>query len=280
MDLIKNNDLTAGTIDTWLMYKLSNKKILATDYTNASRTMIFNINKLQWDNDLMSLMKIPDIMPDAFPSSHFYGYTDKKITKKEIPINAVAGDQNSSLFGHNAINDGDVKTTYGTGSFTLMNTNNIIKFDKLITTITYSLKNKNVKYALKGSVFSAGSAVEWLNSMKLFKKNINFDYILKKCNNIKDLYFVPAFRGLGSPYWKNNAKAIIRGIKYYTNRYDLLKAAVESMAYSVNDVINEMKNYKKIKNLNVDGGASRNDYLMQFQSNISDLFILRKKYMI
>ncbi len=272
-DLLKNNNLIAGTIDTWLMYKLSNKKIIKTDYTNASRTILFNINNLKWDNDLIDLFKIPDILPDVYKSCNIFGYTDKSITKKEIEINAVSGDQNSSLFGHTAFYDGNIKNTYGTGSFLLMATDNIIKSNKLINTIGYSVKNKT-KYAVEGSIFNAGSSINWL--LNLFK-NINFDDIIKKSNNINNLYFVPAFNGLGSPYWDSSAKSIIKGIKEYTNKYDLLKSAIESIAFQSNDIIKEMRKYKKIKNLNADGGASKNDYLMQFQSNISDLNVIRKK---
>ncbi len=200
----KIEDIKFGTVDSWLLWKLTSGKVHATDYTNASRTMLFNIKKLDWDDELLELFHIPrSILPDVYPSSHIYGYTDSSITKNEIPISSVSGDQNASFFGQMAFSYGQAKNTYGTGSFLMANTGNKIKkIENLITTIGYGLDKSKIIYAIEGSVFIAGEVIQWLkNGLNFPDSNQEIEELARNVHSNSGLYFVPAFTGLGAPYW-------------------------------------------------------------------------------
>ena len=283
---LTQNKLLAGTIDTWLIWKLTNGKVHATDVTNASRTMLFNINTLQWDEDILKLLGIPkEILPEVKSSSEVYGIIDPKMlsnrTTAQVPITGVAGDQQSSLFGQLCTEVGMVKNTYGTGCFTLVNigTKPIISKNQLVTTIAWKIGNQPTVYALEGSVFVAGSAIKWLrDSIKIIYSAEECDFY---CNLVKDntqsIYMVPSFTGLGAPYWDSNSRGAIFGLERGTKREHVVKATVESIAYQSNDLLSAMEKDigRKITVMKVDGGASDSNYLMQFQASISDLEIQR-----
>ena len=280
-ELQKEGNLLFGTVDTWLMWKLSNGKIFATDYTNASRTMLFNIKKLEWDKKLCSYFGItPEMLPKVYPSSYNYGSIP--LFDQNIPITGVAGDQQAALFGQACFSSGDVKTTYGTGCFLLMNTGNrpIFSSKGLITTIAASLSDNKPDYALEGSVFVGGAVIQWVrDQMRFIVDASDSEYFATKIEDNGGVYLVPAFTGLGAPYWDMYARGTIFGITRGTTRNHIIRASLESIAYQVTDLILSMKEDTKIniKEMKVDGGASSNDFLMQFQADISNINIVRNK---
>ena len=275
---IKNNNVMAGTIDSWLIYNFSLFKSHVTDYTNASRTMIFNIKNLDWDKKILDYLNIPrSILPKVLFSSSSFGNFHYKGVK--IPINGVAGDQQSALFGQACFDDGMVKNTYGTGCFLLMNTGKNIKFSKngLITTIACSSDN-SISYALEGSVFIAGAAIQWLrDSLKIIDNASDTEKIAISISDLENVYVVPAFAGLGAPYWDMYSRGAIFGLSRDTDKNQIVKATLESLAYQTKDMIDVMEKDSqiKLKSLKVDGGACMNNYLMQFQSNILNCDVVR-----
>jgi len=267
----KNGEICFGTVDSWLIWKLTNGKVHATDYTNASRTMLFNIRSLKWDRKLLNALDIPAlILPKAYPSSYHFG--DFELEGHKIPIAGVLGDQQAALFGQACFEVGTAKNTYGTGCFVLMNTGNKISQSKsgLITTIAWGLDGM-VSYALEGSVFIAGAAIQWLrDGLKILKHAADSESMATNAKNHDDVYVVPAFAGLGAPYWDMYARGAIFGLTRDTGRNQVVKATLQSLAYQTRDVIEAMEKDSGIplKNLKVDGGACANNYLMQFQSDI------------
>lgn len=261
--------LLFGTVETWFIWKFTNGKVHVTDYSNASRTMMFNINTLQWDDEILSELNIPkSMLPEAKPSSCIYGYTSSVNT----PIAGAAGDQQSALFGQTCFNAGDAKNTYGTGAFLLMNTGDRPVFSKngLVTTIAWGLDGK-VNYALEGSVFVAGAAIQWLrDEMRLIDSAADSEYMAGKVEDTNGCYVVPAFTGLGAPHWDQYARGTIVGLTRGVNKCHIIRATLESLAYQVNDILQAMQADSGIKlaALKVDGGASSNNFLMQFQSDV------------
>ena len=270
----ERGELLFGTVETWLIWKLTGGKAHVTDYSNASRTMLFNINTLQWDEEILKELNIPACMlPKPMPSSCVYGYTEAPFFGGEIPIAGAAGDQQSALFGQTCYNEGDAKNTYGTGCFLLMNTGEKPVFSKngLVTTIAWGLDGK-VNYALEGSIFVAGAAIQWLrDEIGLMTSAAESEKMAAKVPDTNGCYVVPAFTGLGAPYWDQYARGAIVGLTRGVNKYHLVRATLESLAYQVNDVIGAMEADSGIplRALQVDGGASANDLLMQFQADIS-----------
>jgi glycerol kinase len=270
----ENGELLFGTVDTWLLWKLTAGLIHATDYSNASRTMLFNIKKLQWDNKLLDLFNIPRVMlPEVMDSSKFFGLTDKFLFEgKQIAIGGIAGDQQAALFGQACFNEGMAKNTYGTGCFLLMNTGAKPVKSKhgLITTIAWGLNGK-VEYALEGSVFIAGAAIQWLrDGLKLIDSASESEYHAKSVESSEGVIVVPAFAGLGAPYWDMYARGAVFGLTRGTSKSHFVRATLESLAYQTRDVLNAMEKDSglKLKSLRVDGGASANNFLMQFQSDV------------
>lgn len=267
--------LLFGTVETWLIWKMTKGAVHVTDYSNASRTMMFNINELCWDTDILKLLDIPECMlPTPVPSSGIYGEADASFFGGQIPIGGAAGDQQAALFGQTCFTAGEAKNTYGTGCFLLMNTGERPVFSKngLVTTIAWGLDGR-VNYALEGSIFVAGAAVQWLrDEMRLVDTSADTEYMASKVKDTNGCYVVPAFTGLGAPYWDQYARGTIVGITRGVNKYHIIRATLESIAYQVNDVIKAMQADSGISlcTLKVDGGASANDFLMQFQSNIID----------
>lgn len=265
--------LLFGTVETWLIWKLTGGKVHVTDYSNAARTMLFNIIDLKWDEDIMAELGIPAcILPEAKPSSCVYGQTTADLFGESIPIAAAAGDQQAALFGQTCFNPGEAKNTYGTGCFLLMNTGEKPVFSKngLVTTIAWGLDGK-VQYALEGSIFVAGSAIQWLrDQLKVVDSAADSEYFAKKVPDTNGCYVVPAFTGLGAPYWDPYARWSIVGLTRGTNRYHIIRATLESLAYQTYDVLKAMEEDSGIKlaALRVDGGASANDLLMQIQADI------------
>lgn len=261
--------LLFGTVETWFIWKFTNGKVHVTDYSNASRTMMFNINTLQWDDEILSELNIPkSMLPEAKPSSCIYGYTSSGNT----PIAGAAGDQQSALFGQTCFNAGDAKNTYGTGAFLLMNTGDRPVFSKngLVTTIAWGLDGK-VNYALEGSVFVAGAVIQWLrDEMRLIDSAADSEYMAGKVEDTNGCYVVPAFTGLGAPHWDQYARGTIVGLTRGVNKCHIIRATLESLAYQVNDILQAMQADSGIKlaALKVDGGASSNNFLMQFQSDV------------
>ena len=261
--------LLFGTVETWFIWKLTNGKVHVTDYSNASRTMMININTLQWDDEILSELNIPkSMLPEAKPSSCIYGYTSSGNT----PIAGAAGDQQSALFGQTCFNAGEAKNTYGTGAFLLMNTGDRPVFSKngLVTTIAWGLDGK-VNYALGGSVFVAGAAIQWLrDEMRLIDSAADSEYMAGKVEDTNRCYVVPAFTGLGAPHWDQYARGTIVGLTRGVNKCHIIRATLESLAYQVNDILQAMQADSGIKlaALKVDGGASSNNFLMQFQSDV------------
>ena len=275
---IKENKVLAGTIDSWLIYNLTSFQSHVTDYTNASRTMIYNIKTLSWDDKILNYLDISkSILPKVLPSSSEFGTFEYKGIK--LPIRGVAGDQQAALFGQACFDNGMVKNTYGTGCFLLMNTgkNMNLSSNGLLTTIACSTSN-SVNYALEGSVFIAGAAIQWLrDSLKLIKNASETEKIANSIDELKDIYVVPAFAGLGAPYWDMYSRGAIFGLSRDTGREQIIKATLESLAYQTKDIIDVMERDSnlKLKSLKVDGGACKNDYLMQFQSNLINSEVLR-----
>ena len=281
-DLLEKKQLCFGTVDTYLLWHLTGGKVFKTDYTNASRTMLFNIHKLCWDNDLLALFGIPrDILPDVYPSSHLYGYTDKDQFGYSIPITGIVGDQQGALFGQLCVNKGDIKNTFGTGCFMLMNTGNDAIKSKhgLITTLAASLDNQKPDYVLEGSIFIGGAAIKWLKDIELIKSVSETEKLSLEVEDTDGVYVVPAFTGLGAPYWDGEARGLIIGITRGTKKAHIVRATMEGIALQVYDVLKAMENDLgiDIKTLCVDGGASKNNFLMQFESDILAASVKRPK---
>lgn len=274
--------LLFGTVDTFLTWHLSRGKIYRTDFTNASRTMLFNIHTLKWDDELLKLFNIPkSMLPEVCPSSYCFGNTDKTIVGKEIPICGVVGDQQAALFGQLCVNPGDSKNTYGTGCFLLMNTGDKAVKSKngLITTLGASLTEKP-PYVLEGSVFIGGAVVQWLrDEMRLIKNTAEAEKYAVKVGSSNGVYIVPSFTGLGAPYWDAHARGTIVGLTRGTKREHFVRAALESIAYQTCDLVYAMQKDAKVplSTLRVDGGASVNNFLMQFQADILNCKVERPK---
>lgn len=269
----EKGELLFGTVETWLIWKLTKGKAHVTDYSNASRTLLFNIKDLTWDKEILEELNIPESMlPEPKPSSYVYGYSDASFFGKEIPISGAAGDQQAALFGQTCFNPGEAKNTYGTGCFMLMNTGETPVYSKngLVTTIAWGLDGK-VNYALEGSIFVAGASIQWLrDELRIIESAADSEYMAKKVKDTNGCYVVPAFTGLGAPYWDQYARGTIVGLSRGINKYHIIRATLESIGYQVNDVLHAMKADSGIDlaALKVDGGASANDFLMQFQSDI------------
>ena len=278
----EKGELLFGTVDTWLIYNLTKGAVHVTDYTNASRTMLFDIHKLCWDEELLKLLAIPrSMLPEVKPSSCIYGYTDSSVTGGEIPIAGIAGDQQAALFGQCCFEKGQVKNTYGTGCFLLMNTGKeaIASRNGLITTIAASTGNE-VVYALEGSVFVAGAAIQWLrDGMRMIKTAAQTEEYADKVEDTAGVYIVPAFAGMGAPYWDPYARGTVVGITRGCQKEHFIRAALESIAYQTADVLKAMEEDAgiSIAGLKVDGGASANDFLMQFQADILGGTVYRPK---
>ena len=269
----EKGELLFGTVETWLIWKLTKGKVHVTDYSNASRTMLFNINSLEWDEEILKELDIPgSMLPEVRPSSCIYGETDPSFFGGAIPIAGAAGDQQAALFGQTCFAPGEAKNTYGTGCFLLMNTGETPVFSKngLVTTIAWGLDGK-VTYALEGSIFVAGAAIQWLrDEMRLIDSAADSAYMAQKVSDTNGCYVVPAFTGLGAPHWDQYARGTIVGITRGVNKYHIIRATLESLAYQVNDVLTAMKADSGIElaALRADGGASANDFLMQVQADI------------
>jgi len=276
----QNGELLFGTIDTWLLWNLTNGKVHATDYSNASRTMLFNISTLKWDDDLLEIFDIPrSMLPEVKPSSYHFG--NFNIKDHIIPITGIAGDQQAALFGQACFKEGEVKNTYGTGCFLLMNTGENLQYSNngLLTTIAWGIDNK-IYYALEGSVFIAGAAIQWLrDGLRIIKSAEETEDYANKVKDENTVYVVPAFAGLGAPYWDMDARGAIFGLTQDTGKDHLIKATLESIAYQSKDLIEAMQVDSKVKltTLKVDGGASANNYLMQFQADILNTTVERAK---
>ena len=272
--------LLFGTVDSWIIWKLTGGKVHVTDYSNASRTMLFNIQTLKWDEEILRVLKIPQqILPEVKPSSHVYGYTDSKLFGREVPIAGAGGDQQCALFGQTCFECGEVKNTYGTGGFMLMNTGTapVNSHNGLVTTIAWGVDDK-VEYALEGSIFVAGAAVQWLrDELGLIRDAAESEVLAKSVPDANGCYVVPAFVGLGAPYWDQYARGAIVGLTRGVNRNHIVRATLESIAYQVNDVLTAMQEDSgmPIISLRVDGGACDNDFLMQFQADILNTSVVR-----
>ncbi len=275
-------ELLFGTIDSWLIWNLTAGKLHITDYSNASRTMLFNIHDLKWDEEILKILDIPmSMLPEVKDSSEVYGDTDIKYFGDKIPVTAAIGDQQAALFGQNCFEKNDAKNTYGTGAFLLMNTGEEAqKSDNgLVTTIAWSIDGK-VNYALEGSIFVAGSAIQWLrDELRIIDSVEDSAYMASKVDDTNDCYVIPAFTGLGAPYWDQYARGSIVGLTRGVNKYHIIRATLESIAYLSNDILLAMSSDSsgKIKTLKVDGGASKNDFLMQFQADILNVDVIRKE---
>lgn len=276
----EKGELLFGTVDSWIIWKLTGGKVHVTDYSNASRTMLFNIHTLKWDEEILRVLKIPQqILPEVKPSSHVYGYTDSKLFGREVPIAGAGGDQQCALFGQTCFERGEVKNTYGTGGFMLMNTGTapVNSHNGLVTTIAWGVDDK-VEYALEGSIFVAGAAVQWLrDELGLIRDAAESEVLAKSVPDANGCYVVPAFVGLGAPYWDQYARGAIVGLTRGVNRKHIVRATLESIAYQVNDVLMAMQEDSgmPITSLRVDGGACDNDFLMQFQADILNTSVVR-----
>jgi len=279
--LLKSNNLLFGTVDTFLIWKLTNGKNHLTEATNASRTMLFNINNNKWDKEILKKLNIPiNILPEVKNSADNFGITNKKVVGKEIPISAVLGDQQAAAVGQACFEKGSIKSTYGTGAFVIMNTGSkkIYSNNKLLTTICYRLNGKNT-YALEGSIFIAGAGVQWLrDKLKLINNAYETEKIAKSKKNNNGVYVVPAFSGLGAPYWRPDARGLITGLTRNSDWKDLVRAVIESVAYQSYDLFNSMrKDGLKPKIVKVDGGMVANNWFSQFLSDIINLNVTRPK---
>lgn len=270
----EKGELLFGTIDTWLVWKLTGGKVHVTDYTNASRTMLFNITQLDWDDEILKLLNIPrQLLPEIRSNSEVYGTTaEYHFYGSEVPIAGMAGDEQAALFGQLAFEPGMVKNTYGTGAFTVMNTGEKPKFssNNLLTTVAYGINGK-VNYALEGSIYVAGSAIQWLrDQMEIIDDASQSEEAAQNSKDNNEVFVVPAFTGLGAPYWDSNVRGAVFGLTRGTTKNDFTKATLQSLAYESRDVIDTMHEDTKIDipKLKVDGGAANNDYLMQFQADI------------
>ncbi|MBB6622870.1 glycerol kinase GlpK [Clostridium gasigenes] len=279
-DEAEKGNLLFGTIDTWLIWKLTNGAVHVTDYTNASRTLLYDIHELQWDDEILETLNIPkSMLAEVKPSSYVYGYTDNSIFGSPIPIAGAAGDQQAALFGQTCYQAGTAKNTYGTGCFLLMNTGEkaVDSHNGLLTTIAYGINGK-VNYALEGSVFVAGAAIQWLrDELRMIKTAGESGEYASMVESTDGVYMVPAFVGLGAPYWDPYARGAIVGLTRGTKKEHFIRAALESIAYQTNDVLKAMQEDSGItlKALKVDGGACANNFLMQFQSDLLDVQVDR-----
>ena len=279
--LLKKDRLLFGTIDTYLIWKLTKGKIHATDSTNASRTMLFNIKKNCWDKKILKLLKIPEsILPNVKNSADNFGFTNKSITKKSYPINGVIGDQQAATVGQSCFQKGSTKITFGTGAFIIINTGNkkINSKNKLLSTICYRINNRTT-FALEGSIFIAGASVQWLrDKLKIIKSAKITEKISKKQINNNNVYLVPAFTGLGAPYWKPNVRGILTGLTRDTGRNEIIRATLESVAYQTSDLLNAMKkDGLKPSVIKVDGGMANNYWFIQFLTDILNIKVLKPK---
>ena len=279
----ENGELLFGTVDTWLIWNLTRGKVHVTDYTNAARTMLYNIKELKWDDEILEILDIPkSMLPDVKPSSYVYGHTDEgMLSGAQIPIAGCAGDQQAALFGQTCFEEGSAKNTYGTGCFMLMNTGENIVESKhgLLTTIAWGVDGK-VEYALEGSIFIGGASIQWLrDELRVLYDAKQSEFYANSVKDTNGVSVAPAFAGLGAPYWDMYARGAIMGLTRGANRAHLVRATLESIAYQVKDVLNAMQEDSglKLKDLRVDGGASSNNFLMQFQSDILDVNIDRPK---
>ena len=278
----EKGELLFGTVETWLIWKLTKGKVHVTDYSNASRTMLFNIKTLQWDDSILAELNIPkSMLPEAKPSSCIYGEADPGFFGGPIPIGGAAGDQQAALFGQTCFTAGEAKNTYGTGCFMLMNTGETPVYSKngLVTTIAWGLDGK-VNYALEGSIFVAGAAIQWLrDEMRLIDSSPDSEYMAKKVPDTNGCYVVPAFTGLGAPHWDQYARGTIVGLTRGVNKYHIIRATLDSLCYQTNDVLKAMEADSGIRltALKVDGGASANNYLMQTQADIIDAPVKRPR---
>lgn len=278
----ENGELAFGTVDTWLIWNLTQGELHITDVSNASRTLLFNIHSLEWDSSLLDLFNIPEsILPEVKPSSEVYGKTSGLVLGDRIPISGIAGDQQAALFGQMCTSPGMVKNTYGTGCFLLMNIGDkpVISRHQLLTTIAWKI-NDVTQYAFEGSIFIAGAVVQWLrDNLHVISDSSEVEALAKSVDSSDDVYFVPAFTGLGAPYWNQQAKGTIFGATRGTTSAHIARAALESIAYQTMDVVNAMEADSEIsiKELRVDGGATINDLLMQFQADILNIDTVRPK---
>ncbi|MGC9343505.1 MAG: glycerol kinase GlpK [Bacteroidales bacterium] len=276
----KHGKLAFGTVDSWLVWKLTQGRMHITDVTNASRTLLFNINTLEWDKELLDIFDIPaSLMPEVVPSSEIIDVTNTTFFASKVPIAGIAGDQQAALFGQLCIDKGMAKNTYGTGCFVLLNTGSQPQFteSKMVSTIAWQMNGKTT-YALEGSIFNAGTVVQWLrDEMQLIKKSSDIEKLASSVSDNGGVFMVPAFTGLGAPYWDPYARGTIIGLSRSSNRGHLARAALEGIAFQTLDVLKEMEKSSsiKIKELRVDGGASMNNLLMQFQANILKIKVLR-----
>ncbi len=276
----KKGELCFGTMETWLIWRLTGGKVHVTDYSNASRTMLFHIQDLTWDEELLKELEIPSsLLPQVLPSSHLYGMTDPTIFGGEIPISGAAGDQQAALFGQACFAPGEAKNTYGTGCFLLMNTGEqpVFSNNGLLTTIAWGLDQK-ISYALEGSVFVAGAAIQWLrDELHMIEDAAQSEKVAMEVLDTNGVYVVPAFVGLGAPHWNPYARGMILGLSRGTNRNHVVRATIESLAYQTHDLIKAMEEDCKIpmRVLKVDGGASSNNFLMKFQSDITNIPVER-----
>ena len=279
-DKAQRGELCFGTVDSWLLWKLTNGKVHATDVSNASRTLLYNIHELKWDQELLALFGIPEnMLPDVRSSSEVYGHTQNILTSKEIPVSGIAGDQQSALFGQMCTQPGMVKNTYGTGCFMLMNTGTkpVASKNNLLTTIAWKV-NGEVQYALEGSVFIGGAVVQWLiDGLKIIQNSSDIEALASKVEDNGGVYLVPAFTGLGAPYWNQHARGTIVGITRGSSNAHIARAAVESIAFQSMDVMKAMEADAglPIKEVRVDGGATVNNQLMQFQADILNTQVIR-----
>ena len=278
----ENGDLLFGTVETWLIWKLTKGKVHVTDYSNASRTLLFNIKELKWDDEILAELNIPKCMlPEVKQSSEIYGYCDHSFLGGEIPISGAAGDQQAALFGQTCFNAGEAKNTFGTGCFMLMNTGETPVYSEngLVTTIAWGLDGK-VNYALEGSIFVAGAAIQWLrDELRIIESAADSEHMANMVEDTNGCYVVPAFTGLGAPHWDQYARGAIVGLTRGVNKYHIVRATLESLAFQVNDVLEAMKVDSKIEleSLKVDGGASQNNLLMQMQSDIINAPVKRPR---
>ena len=275
-------ELLFGTIESWLIWKMTGGKVHVTDYSNAARTMLFNIHELEWDEEILNILDIPaSMLPTPVECSGHYGETIPELFGGPIPITGAAGDQQAALFGETCFQEGEAKCTYGTGSFLLLNTGEraLVSESGLLTTIAWGLDGK-VNYALEGSAFVCGAAIQWLrDEMKFMTDSAKSEKMALAASDMENVYMVPAFTGIGAPYWKSDARGAIFGITRATDRNQIVRATLESLAYQNEDLLSAMAKDlgKRIVALKVDGGACRNDFLMQFQSDISNTEIVRCK---
>ena len=279
-DRAENGELLFGTIDSWLIYRLTGGRVHATDYSNAARTLLFNINTCQWDEELLSFFHIPkSILPKALPSSGLFGESDEDLLGAKVPIAGVAGDQQAALFGQCCFSRGEVKNTYGTGGFLLMNTGDapVLSENGLLTTVAWGIGDQ-VTYVLEGSVFVSGAGVQWLrDGLGLFSSSGETEAIARSVSDNGGVYLVPALTGLGAPYWDPYARGTIMGITRGTTRAHIVRAMLEAMAYQTVDVLRLMESDAKtsITELKVDGGASANNFLLEFQANVLNATVIR-----